>query len=295
MATALTVLGAILVGLALRDVFETLFHPHGRGVISERLEAGVWRAMRWAALRRRNLLSTAGPTAFLLVIASWIALVVIGFALVFEPRMPEHFGVADSLAAEPPDGFLDALYLSLVNLTSLGYGDIVPNTEALRLLGPIETMIGLGLLTASISWLLSIYTVLAGARSFAREVALVVETERDGGRALTDLEPLHAAERLAELASKAVAVRRDLSHFPILYRFHSRGATGDLSLAVTDLLAIARRGVAAESAAVAFEARKLERAVGDLLATVAEEFLDAGGEAPERVLQLWRSDHLWER
>jgi hypothetical protein len=289
-----TIVGAALVGLALRDVFETLFHPHGRGVISERIAAGVWRLMRRAARRWRDLLSTAGPLSFLVVLASWILLVVFGFALILEPRMPEDFAFASSLEPDQRSGFLDATYLSLVNLTSLGYGDIVPSAETVRLLGPVETMIGLGLLTASISWLLSIYGVLAGVRSLAREVSLVAEVERSSGVALTATEPGHAAMRLADLATKAIAVRRDIRHFPIVYRFHSRAPGSDLSLAVTDLRRIALAGLDSDSPALAFEARKLDHAVVDLLDTVAEEFLAAQGEPPDRILELWRRDHLWD-
>ena len=41
-----TVGGAALVLVALRDIFDTLVHPHGRGIVSERLIRGIWRAMR---------------------------------------------------------------------------------------------------------------------------------------------------------------------------------------------------------------------------------------------------------
>ena len=71
-------------------------------------------------------------------------------------------------------GLDDALYLSMVNLTSLGYGDIVPTGEVLRFLGPLETLIGLGLLTASISWILLLYRVLADYRSLSREISLLL-------------------------------------------------------------------------------------------------------------------------
>ena len=72
-------------------------------------------------------------------------------------------------------GLDDALYLSMVNLTSLGYGDIVPTGELLRFVGPIETLIGLGLLTAGISWILLLYRVLSEARSLSHEISLLLD------------------------------------------------------------------------------------------------------------------------
>jgi hypothetical protein len=289
-----TIAGALLVAVALRDVFETLFHPHGRGVISDRIVAGVWHLMRRPARRRRNLLSTAGPLSFMAVLLSWIALVVLGFALVFVPQMPENFTFAAEIGPEYRGGFLDAIYLSLVNLTSLGYGDIVPNTEALRILGPVETVIGLGLLTASISWLLSIYGVLADSRSLAREVALIAETEQATGITLVGTDDRHAAERLAKLTTRVVAVRRDLRHFPITYRFHARDPRSDLSLAVEQLMRMAREGSESSSPVVVFEGRNLELAIEDLLGTVAFEFVSEESPSPERTLELWRRDHLWD-
>jgi|SRR5215211_3245431 len=69
----------------------------------------------------------------------------------------------------------------MVNLTSLGYGDIVPTATGLRYLGPLETLIGLGLLTASISWILILYRVLSDSRTLSDEIALLSETEREAG------------------------------------------------------------------------------------------------------------------
>jgi Ion channel len=68
---------------------------------------------------------------------------------------------------------VDALNVSLVTLTTLGFGDVTPTDAWLRLLAPIEALLGFGLLTASISWLLLIYPALSRRRSLAYEVALL--------------------------------------------------------------------------------------------------------------------------
>jgi hypothetical protein len=52
---------------------------------------------------------------------------VVGWALVFLPQMPQGFNFAPGLDPSQHSGFLDAIYVSLVNLTSLGYGDITPS------------------------------------------------------------------------------------------------------------------------------------------------------------------------
>ena len=218
----ITVLGVLLVLVALRDVFDTLFHPHGQGVVSEKLMRVVWRATRRLARGNHRMLSFAGPVAFIAVIGTWGALVVLGFALIIWPHMPDAFAVGAGLDAGGQDSIVDAIYLSMVDLTSLGYGDIVPTADLLRLLGPLETVIGLGLLTASISWLLLLYRVLADYRSLSHEIALLTEAERSSPAGLAGIDPAVSASVLADLTSRVVAMRDDFAHSPIAYYFHPR-------------------------------------------------------------------------
>ena len=131
---ALTVLGAACVLVALRDVFDTLFHPHGRAIVSRTLIRVVWRIARRVARRDHRLLSVAGPVAFLIVIGAWGTLVLVGFAFMILPQLPEGFSFDPGLDPAAQDGFEDALYVSMVNLVSLGTGDIVPTLDGFRLL-----------------------------------------------------------------------------------------------------------------------------------------------------------------
>lgn len=65
------------------------------------------------------------------MVGTWAALPAIGWALVFWPQLPQGFNFSPQL---DPDhsSFIDALYVSLVNLTSLDYGDISPASPLLR-------------------------------------------------------------------------------------------------------------------------------------------------------------------
>jgi voltage-gated potassium channel Kch len=69
--------------------------------------------------------------------------------------MPEGFLHATELDAVGTS-LLDALYFSLVTLSTLGYGDVSPSHGLLRVAAPLEALLGLGLLTASVSWLLDL-------------------------------------------------------------------------------------------------------------------------------------------
>ena len=119
-STFATLLGVILIILGLRDVFHQLFHPSGAGSVSGILMKAVWRVFRRLVARRyRSLLALAGPSALVAVIASWVVLLAVGFALLYWPRLPGGFAFATALDPWKEGGFIDALYLSLVTLATL--------------------------------------------------------------------------------------------------------------------------------------------------------------------------------
>lgn len=74
--------GVVLVVVALRDVFHTLWHPSGEGVLS-----GALTRVLWAGARRRGRRAGAlvGPVTVVATIVVWVALLVLGFALVHWP------------------------------------------------------------------------------------------------------------------------------------------------------------------------------------------------------------------
>jgi hypothetical protein len=289
-----TAAGALLVLVALRDVFDTLFHPHGRGVVSQAVIRRVWHVMRTLVRGNHAALSLAGPFAFIVVIAVWGGLVVVGFALIFWPHFPDGFAANNGIPLESGGHFGDALYLSMVNLTSLGYGDIVPTADLLRFLGPFETLIGLGLLTASISWILFLYRVLSDYRSLSHEISLLSDAERMSETGLVDIEAPVAAQVLADLTSKVVAMRDDLVHSPIAYYFHPRDARHALPVLLPPLLDVVDQCSRAEQpAALRFQAVMLRASLEALLSTIALEFVGVPVSRTEEALAAYRRDHLW--
>ncbi len=220
MDVILTLIGVALIGMALRDIFETLFHPTGRGILAGLIAHGIWTAAH-RLHRGRGAPLYAGPLGYVCVLASWTGMMVAGWALIFLPHLPEGFHFSGGLHPASHGSLSDAIYISLVNITSLGYGDISPEAGLLRILGPVETLFGLGLLTASISWLVSIYNALRRREALFHEVALLQEAERRLGEPLAAAEPAMVERTLASLGEQTIAVRRDLIHLPITNYFQS--------------------------------------------------------------------------
>jgi voltage-gated potassium channel Kch len=176
MSTAIPVVaGVVVILVIIRDVFHTLFHPSSRGALSSQTIRIMWGAFRAVSRRRTERLSLAGPVSLLAVIALWTIAITLGWALVLWPLLPEGFLYDSGLEPEDNAGFRDAIYLSMVTLATLGYGDITPQDTWLRILAPLEAMLGFGIITAAISWILSVNPILSRRRRLSRQVALLHE------------------------------------------------------------------------------------------------------------------------
>lgn len=285
--------GAVVILAVLRDIFHELFHPSGTGGISGLLMRASWRVFRGISLHRPNLLNLAGPATMLLVIGGWTVLLVVGWALVLWPYLPEGFLLSTGLEPSENAGFLDALYLSMVTLSTLGYGDIAPASTPLRVLAPMEALVGFALLTASISWLLSIYPVISRRRSLAQEIWLLRQAESDTGVSLStgtaDPENL-----LSDLFSQLVTVRNELVQFPITYYFHGGDEKNALSVALPHLADLTERLAGSEDPALRLRAAALDRATEDLAAILATRFLGLSPSSPpEKILEAYARDHLY--
>src|SRR5438093_515153 len=89
-AVLVTVAGVGMIALAVRDAFDALFHPEGRATFARLIARGVWRTMRRAG-PGHWIFVLGGPVALIAVIATWAVLLIVGWALVFWPHMPDGF------------------------------------------------------------------------------------------------------------------------------------------------------------------------------------------------------------
>src|SRR5262245_61556071 len=117
--------------IVLWDAFETIVLPR-RVRRRLRLARAFYRItwLPWRALARRlqpghareNLLSVYGPLSLLLLLATWAAMLVVGFALM-------HWGSGSPMKApEGLHGFAADLYYSGTTLFTLGLGDVTPSS-----------------------------------------------------------------------------------------------------------------------------------------------------------------------
>lgn len=286
-----TLLGIALIGLALRDIFDVLFHPLGRGMIARRIVLAVSALARRAPVKARTVGLLAGPVSYILVVATWAALLAAGWAFVFMPQLPGGFTFDPALNPADHSGFVDALYVSLVNLTSLGYGDITPASPLLRILGPVETLFGLGLLTASISWLLSIYNAISRRDSLAHEVHLAREAEERLGEKMVEADPRLLEAMLASFAEQLIRTRRDLIHFPITHYFRTEDEERALAGLLPFLTSLADEASGeGRPQALRVRAEILRMAIDDFAETLRVR-LQMPGETTDATLEHYLTEH----
>jgi hypothetical protein len=290
-AVLATVAGVALVGIVLRDAFDALFHVEGQGTLSRVLTRLMWRTVGRTG-RAHRLLPLAGPVALVVVITSWAIFLIVGWALIYWPHVPEGFRFDPGVDADDP-ALLNALNVSIVTLTTLGFGDVTPVAPALRLIVPCEALIGFGLLSASIAWLVSIHPALARRRSLAYEISLLRAAEADGRLSFDGLAPDATERLLAELTSRLIAVERDLVHFPIVYYFSAADPRFSLPVAAPYLLELGTRGAAPERPEIVrLRAGLLLAAIRDFAVTTANRFHGAEASDTEDLLRAYARDHF---
>jgi hypothetical protein len=284
--------GVALIVISLHDVFHTLFHPAGRGALSDLLSRWIWRVFRLFGRRHRSMLTLGGPIIFLSIVASWALLILFGFALIYWSNL-SSFAVAPGMDPSRPRTFLDAFNLSLGSLITIAE-DFNANSRIMRLLMGCEAVIGFGLLTASVSWLLSIYPVLEQRRSLAHRSTLLHAAEERSGDSIFEIscESLHTL--LITITEEVTTLRNSMSQFPVSYYFQGGESETALPGILEYVRGIAERAAKADDPAVRIAGTMLSGAIIDYLELLAEVYLSMPSDDIKAVSQEYARDQLCE-
>lgn len=284
MTWLLNIVGALLVLLVLRDVFHTLWHPRGFGSLGRLVFATVWR------ISRGRDTELAGPLGLLAVAFLWTGIVVAGWTLVYLPHMPEGFYFGSSLQPADSNDLVASVYLSLVSVATLGFGDIIPAYPLLRLTVPLQALIGFGLFTAVITWVLQVYPALIRRRAVARQLSIMAATDtaayvRKGDSSVV-------SQLLQGLTDALTTVRMDLLQYGETYYFREGDPSLSLAANLPYALDLVAAGEQAPSADVNHLAAMLDQAVDGISGALAEY---VGGRATvPQTLEAFAADHRQE-
>jgi hypothetical protein len=282
-----TAAGAFLVLVALRDIFSTIWHPGGRGGLTRRLMLGVWVVGR-SGRRRRWLHHLSGPVAMVMVVFTWLAMILLGWALVYWPHLTTGFLYSPGLEPASHDGLFDALYLSAVTLGTLGVGDIAPLDSWMRIAVPVESLVGFGLITAAVSWVLEVYPAITRRRSLAVRLA---HLKAAGTRDLVRSGTSSVAPRLLlDLSSVIASLRADLTQYAETYYFQDGDPEASLPAMFSVTLDLADEARLSADPELRYAGELLAVSAEDYLRVIDLLFLGGGGSA-RQIVAAYAADH----
>ncbi|MDY0908167.1 potassium channel family protein [Microbacterium sp. CFBP9034] len=260
--------GVTLVVIALNDVFHTLLRPTATGRLSAFVFRGVWAVTR---TRRRT---TSGPLTILATVTVWLVLITVGWALIYLPWMPDGFSYS-GVDPQNYSPFAEAIGFSLVALTTLGLGDVVPAAPLLRLLTPLEALTGFALLSAAVAWFMQLYPALSRRRAFAIELTSLHEAGLTTG--LGELSDERAASVVRSVSRSLAEVTADLVQNTEIFYFTEKDETLSAPRALHFALELRDAALASRSVDVRAEGRVLARGIDELSRVLRTQYPHLGG------------------
>lgn len=271
--------------------------------MSLQLSKGMWELFRQASRllpsNSKTILSYCGPVLVVLIAVVWVFTFALGFALLVWPALGE--GVQTSQGKTPTD-FATAFYYSGFTLTTLGVGDLVAKTDFWRLVTVLEAAVGFSIITASLSYLLSVYSSLTRRNTFALCLYHRSAGKVDAASLLVRLkgygkfEP--AMQEISSIAHEMLFLLETHHAYPVLHYFRfedPRYALARMSLISLDLTTLIKSALhqevyeaLIESAAVT----KLESGGLDTLTQLSDSFLGKVSPSQPSEKQAWRSRYF---
>ena len=189
METVWLVLGIVILGLVLLDVFLTALNYDESGFIAGPLASGQWRLLRRVTRRmsrrwRPLALRQVTGLQIMITVIAWLFGVILGFGLIYYGQMTKTaFSVSGTGASLD---FFNAMYFSAAQLSTVGGSSLTAETDVLRFLSIAETLTGVVLVSLILTFLLGVYDVIRDLRALS---AQFFSAERGAGSAVASLAP----------------------------------------------------------------------------------------------------------
>lgn len=216
--------GALLMIAVLVDVFLTVLYARiGTGILSIRLAHATWTAFLMVARRLRHrgkILAMCGPIILVLLVFMWGLGLALGAALILQPHLGSS--IRASVGNTRTD-FISALFAGGSSISVVGAANYTPQTGKLRFFYLFNSLVGISVLSLTLTYLMQIYTALQTRNSLA--LAVDISTERTGDAA-TLVAHLGAQghfdsgySTLANLAESLVKLKEAHYFYPVLFYF----------------------------------------------------------------------------
>jgi hypothetical protein len=153
MGTLYLLLGLGLLALVVVDLLWTaLWVDGGAGPFSSRLSTALWGGLRATGGRRSRTLSLAGPLILTATLLCWVAMIWLGWALLFASDPGSLLSADDK---EPAD-WAGRLYFVAYSMFTMGNGDYNPQGGRWQIATSFTTASGMLFVTLGVSYVLSV-------------------------------------------------------------------------------------------------------------------------------------------
>lgn len=248
--------GFLLVAATLVDVYLTVLYARiGVAIASEAVGAATWRAFKSAGplfgRHRDKFLTFCGPTVLVLIMLVWVAALLVGFSLIVWPVLGSS---VRSWTGNTPTGFWTAFYFSGGNMTTVGTGDITPQTPFFRFFVVVESLVGISTITLTITYVIEVYNSLLRRNAFALDIHHAAGGTRDAAELIAGLGAAgdfdSARSEMSGFATELLNFYESQHFYPILmyFRFSEpQYATARIMLVVMDTASLAKTALDEEA------------------------------------------------
>lgn len=283
MGTALIAAGVALIVAAFADAaLTTVTAGNGGGPMTSRLSRSTWRVLRrLSGTRTSGLLPYAGSIVLLLTVGAWVLLLWAGWSLVF---LGADSAIVQASTGAPASTATTIYYAGFV-VSTLGVGDVVAVTGAWQVTTALASLVGLSLVTLSITYLLSVVSAAVARRRLAQSVSIlgtsgpgIVLTHWVGGGLSS-----HLPSRVQTLTSLLLTTTQQHLAYPVLHYFHAADPAASAPRAVAaldDALVLLESGVDPSVAPAGDLLLPLRRAIESYTAIVHQTGDGSSGPAP---------------
>jgi len=279
------VAGVVVIAIGLNEVFHTVLHPTGRGRLSHSVASATWGLSSRLGRRGRTI---AGPLAAVAVVTVWATLQIVGWTLVYLPFVPDGFAYSPQIRPDEYPAVVEAFYFSVVSMSTLGLGDVYPIDPWLRVVAPLQALIGFALLTAAVAWFLELYPGLGRRRALALRIALIQRADTAGH--LLHMESATSSGLLDSITADIAQARVDLWQNSESYFFTEEEPEASLAAQLPYGMHLARIARRSSDRTVRNSGQMLEEAIDDFAGVLRDRFIPAGGDT-DAILREYARQH----
>ena len=223
--SVLTAIGFLLASLSILETWIAVLYPRA---VSGPVTATTYRVYHYVSQKllgpKSSLLLFSGPVLIVCQATIWASLLLLGVSLIVWPQLGT--GIVSASGGPTDTDFVTAIYYAGFSVTTLGTGDLVPQTTFTRIVTITAAAIGFSFFTLVLAYIISVYSALGRRNHFASEIDY--RTGRTGNALpylkgyLTSDDRSLLHQDLLNLASGLADVLESHHFYPALHYFRFR-------------------------------------------------------------------------